>query len=85
MDELKAATPEQAIAHPNWDMGAKITVDSATLFNKGLEIIEAHHLFGVPEDRIDVLGVRRSWLIWLRKASFWMSMTRRTGRPTIIG
>jgi 1-deoxy-D-xylulose-5-phosphate reductoisomerase len=49
------ATPEQAVAHPNWTMGAKISVDSATMMNKGLELIEAHHLFGLPSDRIDVL------------------------------
>ena len=48
-------SPEQAVAHPNWDMGAKISVDSATMMNKGLEVIEAHHLFGLPEDRIEVL------------------------------
>ena len=49
------ATPEQAVAHPNWSMGAKISVDSATLMNKGLELIEAHHLFGMPADRIDIV------------------------------
>jgi 1-deoxy-D-xylulose-5-phosphate reductoisomerase len=48
-------TPAQATAHPNWAMGAKISVDSATMMNKGLELIEAHHLFGLPEERIDVL------------------------------
>lgn len=48
-------TPAQAIAHPNWDMGAKISVDSATLMNKGLELIEAHHLFGLPAERIEIL------------------------------
>ena len=48
-------TPEEALAHPTWDMGGKITVDSATLMNKGLELIEAHHLFGVEYDRIDVV------------------------------
>jgi 1-deoxy-D-xylulose-5-phosphate reductoisomerase len=48
-------TPAQAAAHPKWSMGAKISVDSATLMNKGLEVIEAHHLFGLPGDRIDVL------------------------------
>ena len=48
-------TPAQAVAHPNWDMGAKISVDSATMMNKGLEVIEAHHLFAMPESRIDVL------------------------------
>jgi 1-deoxy-D-xylulose-5-phosphate reductoisomerase len=54
-DELLAVTPEQAVAHPKWSMGPKISVDSATLMNKGLEVIEAHHLFGVPRERIDVL------------------------------
>ena len=53
--EMAAATPEQAVAHPTWDMGAKISVDSATMMNKGLEIIEASFLFGMPEDRIAVL------------------------------
>ena len=53
--EMRAMTPEQAIAHPNWTMGAKISVDSATMMNKGLELIEAHHLFGLPCDRIDIL------------------------------
>lgn len=48
-------TPEQAVAHPNWSMGAKISVDSASMFNKGLELIEAHHLFNMPEDRIDIV------------------------------
>ena len=54
-DEIRAATPEQAVAHPNWSMGAKISVDSATLMNKGLELIEAHYLFGLPSERIDIL------------------------------
>jgi 1-deoxy-D-xylulose-5-phosphate reductoisomerase len=53
--ELENVTPEEALAHPTWDMGGKITVDSATLMNKGLELIEAHHLFGVEYDRIDVV------------------------------
>src|SRR5438094_8599111 len=52
---LADVTAEQAPAHPTWSMGAKITVDSATLMNKGLELIEAHHLFGVPYQRIDVV------------------------------
>jgi 1-deoxy-D-xylulose-5-phosphate reductoisomerase len=52
---MRAATPEQAVAHPNWSMGAKISVDSATMMNKGLELIEAHHLFGLPPERIDIL------------------------------
>ena len=54
-DAIKAATPEQALAHPNWVMGPKITVDSASLMNKGLELIEAHHLFALPPEEIDVL------------------------------
>jgi 1-deoxy-D-xylulose-5-phosphate reductoisomerase len=53
--EMERATPEQAVAHPNWRMGAKISVDSATLMNKGLEVIEAHHLFDLPSERIDVI------------------------------
>ncbi|HEX6701603.1 MAG TPA: 1-deoxy-D-xylulose-5-phosphate reductoisomerase, partial [Gaiellaceae bacterium] len=53
-EELASATPEEALAHPTWNMGPKITVDSATLANKGLELIEAHFLFGLPYDRIEV-------------------------------
>ncbi len=54
-EQMASVTPAQAVAHPNWDMGAKISVDSATMFNKGLELIEAYHLFGLPQDRIDIL------------------------------
>ena len=54
-EDMAKATPAQAVAHPNWDMGAKISVDSATMMNKGLELIEAYYLFGIPEDRIDIL------------------------------
>jgi len=54
-EQLAQVTPAQAVAHPTWSMGPKISVDSATLMNKGLEVIEAHHLFGVPGERIDVL------------------------------
>lgn len=54
-EDLGEVTPEQAVAHPKWSMGPKISVDSATLMNKGLEVIEAHHLFGVDGDRIQVL------------------------------
>ena len=54
-EQMRAMTPEQAVAHPNWSMGAKISVDSATMMNKGLELIEAYHLFGLPEDRIEIL------------------------------
>lgn len=53
--EMAQVTPEQAVAHPNWSMGAKISVDSATMMNKGLELIEAFHLFPVNEDQIDIL------------------------------
>ena len=53
--EMERMTPEQAVAHPNWRMGAKISVDSATMMNKGLEVIEAHHLFGLPSERIEVV------------------------------
>ncbi|MBI2968357.1 MAG: 1-deoxy-D-xylulose-5-phosphate reductoisomerase [Bacteroidetes bacterium] len=54
-DALEKVTPHEALKHPNWNMGAKITVDSATLMNKGLEVIEAHWLFNLPPDRIDVV------------------------------
>ena len=59
-EELERVTAEQALRHPNWQMGKKITVDSATLLNKGLECIEAHWLFDVPMDRIEVLLHRES-------------------------
>ena len=52
---MREATPALALDHPNWQMGAKITIDSATMMNKGLELIEAHHLFAIPEERIDIL------------------------------
>jgi len=54
-EQMAAATPEQALAHPNWSMGAKISVDSATMMNKGLEVIEAAYLFSMPPERLDVL------------------------------
>ena len=54
-DSLLGVTPEEALRHPTWDMGPRITIDSATMFNKGLEIIEAHYLFGVSYDRIAVV------------------------------
>jgi 1-deoxy-D-xylulose-5-phosphate reductoisomerase len=52
---MRDASPAEAVAHPNWSMGAKISVDSATMMNKGLELIEAYHLFGVPSERIDIV------------------------------
>ena len=62
IDEIKSATVEQALAHPRWNMGRKITVDSATLMNKGLEIIEAHHLFNVDYDRLNVVIHPQSYI-----------------------
>jgi len=53
--QLREATPTEAVAHPKWSMGAKISVDSATLMNKGLELIEAHYLFGLPPEKIDIV------------------------------
>jgi 1-deoxy-D-xylulose-5-phosphate reductoisomerase len=53
--EMESVTPAQAVRHPNWSMGAKISVDSATMMNKGLELIEAHHLFDLPSERIEIL------------------------------
>ena len=55
LEQMKTVTPEQAVAHPNWDMGAKISVDSATMMNKGLELIEAFHLFPVSINQIEIL------------------------------
>jgi 1-deoxy-D-xylulose-5-phosphate reductoisomerase len=54
-ERMVMATPEQAVAHPNWSMGAKISVDCATLMNKGLEVIEAHYLFSLPPEKLDVV------------------------------
>ncbi len=55
LTDMAGMTPAEAVAHPNWSMGAKISVDSATMMNKGLELIEAHQLFGLPSERIDIL------------------------------
>jgi 1-deoxy-D-xylulose-5-phosphate reductoisomerase len=55
LKEMASMTPEQAVAHPNWDMGLKISIDSATMMNKGLELIEAYHLFPVSEEQIEIL------------------------------
>ncbi len=63
--EMAEMTPEQAVAHPNWCMGAKISVDSATMMNKGLELIEAHHLFGCRTSG------SRSWSIRSRSSTAW--------------
>ncbi len=59
-DKMAAAKPNEALAHPNWSMGQKVTIDSATLMNKGLEVIEAHHLFGLRSGQIEVLVHRQS-------------------------
>jgi 1-deoxy-D-xylulose-5-phosphate reductoisomerase len=55
LEDMRKAAPAQALAHPNWDMGAKISIDSATMMNKGLELIEAHHLFEIPGERIEIV------------------------------
>jgi 1-deoxy-D-xylulose-5-phosphate reductoisomerase len=55
LDRMAAASPSEALRHPNWSMGPKISIDSATMMNKGLELIEAHHLFAIPPARLDVL------------------------------
>jgi 1-deoxy-D-xylulose-5-phosphate reductoisomerase len=55
LESIRGATREDALAHPTWSMGDKITIDSATMMNKGLELIEAHHLFGLPHERIDIV------------------------------
>lgn len=55
LEQMAAADPEQALKHPNWSMGAKVTIDSATLMNKGLELLEAHHLFALASEKLDVL------------------------------
>jgi 1-deoxy-D-xylulose-5-phosphate reductoisomerase len=55
LEEMRAAKPAAALAHPNWSMGSKISIDSATMMNKGLELIEAHHLFGLPSEKIDIV------------------------------
>jgi 1-deoxy-D-xylulose-5-phosphate reductoisomerase len=54
-EDMRDVTPQEAVAHPNWSMGAKISVDSATMMNKGLEVIEAHHMFRLPLERIDIV------------------------------
>ena len=59
-EHMSGVTSDQALAHPNWSMGAKITIDSATLMNKGLELIEAHHLYGLPMSALDVVVHRES-------------------------
>ena len=59
-EELAQVTPEQALKHPNWNMGAKVTIDSATLMNKGLEVMEACWLFDLPDEQVDVVVHRES-------------------------
>ena len=60
--QLQKITPKQALAHPNWSMGPKVSIDSATMMNKGLEVIEAHWLFDLPPERIEVLIHKQSWV-----------------------
>jgi 1-deoxy-D-xylulose-5-phosphate reductoisomerase len=60
LKEMENVTPAEAVAHPNWDMGAKISVDSATMMNKGLELIEAHYLFDLPGEQIDIIVHKQS-------------------------
>ncbi len=55
LEDMRRVTPAEAVAHPNWNMGAKISVNSATMMNKGLELIEAHHLFQLPAERVDII------------------------------
>lgn len=59
-DELEDVTPEDALSHPNWDMGAKVTIDTATLMNKSFELVEAHWLFGLPAEKLDAVVHRQS-------------------------
>ena len=61
-EQLRRITPAQALVHPNWTMGPKVSIDSATMMNKGLEVIEAHWLFDLPPQRIEVLIHRQSWV-----------------------
>jgi 1-deoxy-D-xylulose-5-phosphate reductoisomerase len=71
--QIRNATPEQALKHPNWSMGPKVTIDSATLMNKGLEVIEAHHLFSLKPDEIDIVVHAQSvihGLVEFRDGSF---------------
>ena len=63
-DELRSVTKEQALRHPNWDMGSKITIDSATLMNKGLEFIEAKWLFDLTPEQIEIVVHRQSVIHW---------------------
>ena len=79
-EELELVTVQDALQHPNWVMGAKITVDSATMMNKGLEIIEAHHLFGVPYSRIQTVLHKESIIHSLVEFHD-MSMIAHLGNP----
>jgi 1-deoxy-D-xylulose-5-phosphate reductoisomerase len=70
MQELRGVTPQQALRHPNWSMGRKVTIDSATLMNKGLELIEAHHLFGLPPTASRLSSTRNpSFTDWWNSAT----------------
>jgi len=78
--ELQDVTVEQALAHPTWAMGGKITIDSATLMNKGLELMEAHHLFGTPYERMDVVVHPQSLIHGLIQLADW-AMLAHLGPP----
>ncbi len=77
-------TPEQALAHPTWNMGKKISIDSATLMNKGLEVIEAHHLFGIPADKIEVV-IHPESIVHSMVAFVDGSVLAQMGRPDMRG
>lgn len=81
-EALRDVTPEQALDHPTWEMGAKITIDSATLANKALEVIEAHHLFGLPYDRIEVV-VHPTSIVHAMVELHDGSVLAQLGRPTM--
>ncbi len=81
MEQIRAATPEQALKHPNWSMGPKVTIDSASLMNKGLELIEAHHLFALPPAGSTSSSTRsRSSTAWSNSAT--ARWSRNSARPT---
>ena len=63
-EQLKNVSVEEALAHPNWKMGGRITIDSATMMNKGFEVIEAHYLFDLPYEKIDTIRKALSTLLW---------------------
>lgn len=86
-ERLATVSVDEVLAHPTWSMGPKITVDSATLMNKGLEVIEAHHLFGVPYEAIDVVVHPGSWihsLVLMRDGAFLAQLGQRDMRLPLL-